>query len=139
MRVFRPARTRRPWSAGSPAGAGPKRATAPNGSGASSPTCGVRGDAAVRDWAHQLDGLTGPIDVSAAASCGAAGMRRRATSGRPFALAARHLRRVAERQVPTAVHVEVAPGVRIEQRVQPLGARGLLRARAAGIPCRRRC
>ena len=35
-------------------------------------------------------------------------------------LAARHIRAVAERQVPKPFSIEVRPGVRIEQRVQPL-------------------
>lgn len=81
------------------------------------------GDAAVRDWATRLDGLEGPIDVSAREL-------RRGWDATPkdvraaIRLAARHLRRVAERQLPRPFTIEVAPGVRIEQRVQPLGRVG---------------
>jgi histidinol dehydrogenase len=81
------------------------------------------GDAAVRDWATRLDGLEGPIDVSAREL-------RRGWDVTPkdvraaIRLAARHLRRVAERQLPRPFTIAVAPGIRIEQRVQPLGRVG---------------
>jgi histidinol dehydrogenase len=74
-----------------------------------------RGDSAVREWEMKY---------------GAAGLqtgRRRAAglkTGRSvraaLSLAARHIRTVAERQVPRPFSLEVRPGVRIEQHVQPL-------------------
>ena len=81
------------------------------------------GDAAVRDWATRLDGLEGPIDVSAREL-------QRGWDATPrdvraaIRVAARHLRRVAERQLPRPFTIAVAPGIRIEQRVQPLGRVG---------------
>ena len=79
-----------------------------------------RGDAAVAAWARRLDGMSSreflvsrreleqgwndtPRDVRA-------GIR----------IAIRHVRRVAREQRPRPFSVEVTPGVRIEQRVQPL-------------------
>jgi histidinol dehydrogenase len=81
------------------------------------------GDRALRSWSRKLDGLTGPMEVS----------RRERDNGwrrtpRPVRAAireaVRNVRRVSERQVPAAFSVTVRPGVRIVQRVQPLGRVG---------------
>lgn len=79
-----------------------------------------RGDAAVREWSLALDGLTGPIEVSRAEI-------RQGWKDTPrevrdaIRLAVRHVGVVAAKQVPQPFAIEVRPGVRIEQRVQPLG------------------
>jgi histidinol dehydrogenase len=79
----------------------------------------VLGDRALLDYARRLDGLAGPIEVSAAEIDRAeAGVSRAVRQA--IALAARHIRRVAERQVPRGWTVTTAPGVRVEQRVVPL-------------------
>jgi histidinol dehydrogenase len=81
------------------------------------------GDEAVRRWSKRLDGIDGAFDVSPR-------MLRRgweATSRdvrSAIRVAVRHLRRVAERQLPRPFAVEVCRGVRIEQRVQPLARVG---------------
>ena len=82
-----------------------------------------RGDHALSAWARRLDGLDGPMEVSAREL-------RRGWDATPrdvraaVRVAARHLRRVAERQLPRPFTVEVCRDVRIEQRVQPLGRVG---------------
>jgi histidinol dehydrogenase len=78
-----------------------------------------RGDAAVRAWSSRLDG----IDTIAALS--AKDLRRGWEATPPDVRAAirvsvRHLRRVAEQQLPRPFSIEVCRGVRIDQRVQPL-------------------
>ena len=77
------------------------------------------GDRAVRRFARELDGLEGGVDVTAEEMRGAAA-RVPATVRRAIALAARHIRRVAARQVPRGWTVRPAAGVAIEQRVVPL-------------------
>ncbi len=78
-----------------------------------------RGDAAVRKYARRFDGDAGPYEVPDQEI-------RRAAAGAPrevraaLRVAARHLRRVAARQVPRSFVVRVTPGVHIEQRVTPL-------------------
>jgi histidinol dehydrogenase len=79
----------------------------------------TRGDQAVRDYATRLDGLSGPVEVTPEL------MRREARQvprdvRRAIALAARHVRTVAARQVPRPWRVSTAPGVTITQRVTPL-------------------
>jgi histidinol dehydrogenase len=77
------------------------------------------GDAAVLEYAKQFDGLAGPVEVSG-------DEMRRGARGVPgdvreaIAIAADHIRRVAERQVPRGWVVQPVAGVRIEQRVLPL-------------------
>jgi histidinol dehydrogenase len=79
-----------------------------------------RGDAAVREWSLKLDGLTGPIEVSRAEM-------RRGWKQTPrevrdaIRLAVRNVGVVAAKQVPRPFAIDVDKGVRIEQRVQPLG------------------
>ncbi|HEY7474168.1 MAG TPA: histidinol dehydrogenase [Vicinamibacterales bacterium] len=78
-----------------------------------------RGDAAVRAWSRRLDGIDAVTELSAREL-------RRGWSATPrdvraaIRVSARHLRRVAERQLPRPFSIDVCPGVRIEQRVQPL-------------------
>jgi histidinol dehydrogenase len=82
-----------------------------------------RGDEAVRIWSKRLDGIDGAFDV-------APRTLRRGWEATPrdvrsaIRVAVRHLRRVAERQLPRPFSVEVCRGVRIEQRVEPLGRVG---------------
>jgi len=78
-----------------------------------------RGDAAVRRYAAELDGLSGEPELAAAE------IARRAKTA-PAAVrsairvAARNIERVARAQVPGGHRVRVAPGVTVEQRVRPL-------------------
>ncbi len=81
-----------------------------------------RGDRALRDWTRRLDGAR-------IRTFGAADLRRGwaatpADVRRALRQAAAHLRTVAARQVPKGFTVRVAPGLRVEQRVQPLGRVG---------------
>jgi histidinol dehydrogenase len=79
-----------------------------------------RGDVAVREWSRKLDGLTGPFEVSPAEL-------RQGWKDTPrevrdaIRLAVRNVRLVSERQLPRPFTIDVRKGVRIEQRVQPLG------------------
>ncbi len=81
-----------------------------------------RGDRALRDWTRRLDGARvrtlGPADLRRGWAATPADVRR------ALRQAATHLRTVAERQVPKGFTVRVAPGLRVEQRVQPLGRVG---------------
>ena len=78
-----------------------------------------RGDAAVLEYARQLDRLDQPVEVSATE------MRRAARRVAPelrtaIARAVRNIERVATRQIPPGWRVRTAPGVLVEQRVTPL-------------------
>ena len=78
-----------------------------------------RGDRAVRKHARALDRLQGPFELDADE------IRRGAALAPPavrsaIRSAARHIRRVAARQIPKGWRVTVAAGVVIEQRVTPL-------------------
>jgi histidinol dehydrogenase len=78
-----------------------------------------RGDAALLEYTRTLDGVDGPIEISAPE------MRRAAQTTAPdlrkaIALAARNIRRIAGRQVPRGFRLATSPGVIIEQRVTPL-------------------
>jgi histidinol dehydrogenase len=78
-----------------------------------------RGDAAVRAWSSRLDGIDTVAELSAK------DLRRGWEATPPGVRAAirvsvRHLRRVAEQQLPRPFSIEVCRGVRIDQRVQPL-------------------
>ena len=78
-----------------------------------------RGDRAVREYARTLDGLTGSLELTTA------DIRRGARKAPPAVRAAikeaaRHIRRVAAKQLPRAWSTPVVPGVVIEQRVHPL-------------------
>ena len=77
------------------------------------------GDRALIRYARELDGLSGPIEVTR-------GEMRRAAREVPAAVraairtAARNIRTVATRQVPRGWRARVAAGVTVEQRVVPL-------------------
>lgn len=81
------------------------------------------GDAALRRYARQLDGLDGAIEVPRrawehAADSLAPSVRRAITR------AARNIRSVAKRQVPSGWRHRVGEGVTVEQRVVPLSRVG---------------
>jgi histidinol dehydrogenase len=84
------------------------------------------GDAALFRWARRLDGLSlnrGSLWISRAELRAA---RRNVSSGllRAIEHAARNVRRVAEQQRPRSWTITVEPGVRVGQRVTPLGTIG---------------
>ena len=77
------------------------------------------GDAAVRRYASELDGLRGAMELPANE------VARRAKKASPavrkaLRVAARHIARVAAAQMPGSFRVRVAAGVTVEQRVRPL-------------------
>jgi histidinol dehydrogenase len=78
-----------------------------------------RGDAALRRWAQRLDGLAGPLEVSQA-ELRAGYDATPADVRRAIRTAARHVRRVATRQLPRPFRLTVTPGVVVRQQVQPL-------------------
>src|SRR5262249_10289017 len=83
----------------------------------------AEGDRAVRRFAHQFDGVTGSLEVTEREM--EAGVRRVPSDvRRAISRAARHIGRVAARQLPKTVRAPVAPGVSIEQRVEPLARVG---------------
>lgn len=86
---------------------------------------GVRrgGDRALRRFARRFDGVTGPIEVTRRQMTAAADTVPRDVA-RAVAQAARHIARVASRQVPQRWTLQVAPGVVVEQRVEPLARVG---------------
>ena len=77
------------------------------------------GDRALRKWMARLDGVRPPFEI-------AARDLRAGWSATPWEVkkairqAVRHIRRVAERQRPRPFTENVLPGLRIEQRVEPL-------------------
>jgi len=78
-----------------------------------------RGDEAVLEYAQDLDGLDGPMEVPRAE------MRRLARTVAPdvrnaISRAAAGIRAIASRQMPRGWRARTAPGVSIEQRVTPL-------------------
>ena len=78
-----------------------------------------RGDAAVLEFARKFDNLDDAMEVSRAE------MRRLARQVGPevrdaITLAARNIRTVAQKQVPSGWRVRTAAGVSIEQRITPL-------------------
>ena len=77
-----------------------------------------RGDRALRRWTAKLDGDVGALEVTAGElRAGWDATPRRVRDA--IRMAARHLERVAVRQVPRPFRVEVRPGVLVEQRVEP--------------------
>jgi histidinol dehydrogenase len=77
------------------------------------------GDPALVAFARRFDRLALPLEVEASEI--EAGARETPREVRDaIRLAARHIRRVARRQIPRAWAMSTAPGVRIEQRVIPL-------------------
>src|ERR1700674_4285906 len=81
------------------------------------------GDGALLSFARRFDGVSPPIEVAPdemrAAAARVPGDVRRAIEG-----AAGHIARVAFRQIPNHWDLEVAPGVLVEQRVEPLARVG---------------
>ena len=78
-----------------------------------------RGDRALHDYARRFDRVTGPFEVSRE------DMRNGARHAPPAVKraikeAARHIRRVASKQVPKSWRTTIVPGVVVEQRVTPL-------------------
>ena len=84
---------------------------------------GVRreGDQALRRYATRFDGLDGPIEIPRG-DIEAGAREAPPVVRRAIAAAARHIRRIAARQLPGAWKVPVQPGVVVEQRVTPLDA-----------------
>ncbi len=82
---------------------------------------GVRrdGDRGLRRYARRFDGLSAPLEIQAdEIAAGAAAVP--AEVRRAIRQAASNIARVAFRQIPKHFDVEVAPGVTVEQRVEPL-------------------
>src|SRR5687768_11094031 len=81
------------------------------------------GDTALLGYARRFDGVRPPLEVSVeemrAAAAGIPADVRRA-----IRQAARHIARVATRQIPRGWAVEVASGVSVQQRVEPLARVG---------------
>jgi histidinol dehydrogenase len=77
------------------------------------------GDEALLDFARRFDGLAGPIEVSRREMETAAAAVTRPVRA-ALRQAARHITRVARRQIPRSWTIEPAPGIRITQRVLPL-------------------
>ena len=77
------------------------------------------GDAAVLAYARRFDGLSGPIEVSAAEMRAAAGKVGRDVR-RAIRTAAAQIRRVSARQLPRSWSMSPAPGVHVTQRITPL-------------------
>ena len=86
---------------------------------------GVRtgGDRTLVRLARRFDAVAPPLEVSAA-DMRAAADRVDTSVRRALAQAASHIARVAFRQIPRHWDLDVAPGVTIEQRVEPLASVG---------------
>ena len=86
---------------------------------------GVRtgGDRALARFAKRFDGVSPPLEVSAAEMREGAA-RVAAPVRRALKQAAEHIARVAFRQIPKHFDLEVAPGVLVEQRIEPLARVG---------------
>src|SRR5437763_1888967 len=86
---------------------------------------GVRcgGDRVLDRYARRFDGVGGPIEVPAAEWRAEAARVERPVR-RAIAQAARNIARVAFRQIPRHFDLDVADGVSIEQRVEPLARVG---------------
>ena len=83
----------------------------------------ARGDRALREYARRFDKQQGSLEVTEqeirdGAAAAPAAVRR------AIARAARHIRRIAKRQVPRAWRAATVPGVVVEQRVTPLARVG---------------
>src|SRR5262245_1992348 len=74
------------------------------------------GDAALKRYARELDGLTGRLEIPKSQWGARAESLPRATR-LAIATAARHIRRVARQQVPKGWRLTVAPGISVEQKV----------------------
>lgn len=86
---------------------------------------GVRtgGDRALDGFARRFDHVTGSIEVSRDEMLDAAA-RVSPEVRRAIRQAARHIARVARRQLPKTTVTRVTPGVTVEQRVEPLARVG---------------
>lgn len=81
------------------------------------------GEAALRRYARELDGHTGPLEIPRRHwERAAAALPRRVRAA--IARAAARIRSVAKRQVPKGWRQAVAPGISVEQRVVPLARVG---------------
>jgi histidinol dehydrogenase len=81
------------------------------------------GDSALLRFARKFDRVQGSLEISDAE------MRRTARTvdrnvQRAIAQAAKHITRVARRQLPKSARTRIAPGVSVEQRVEPLARVG---------------
>ena len=81
------------------------------------------GDRALERYARRFDGMSPPLEVSAA-DMHAAAARVDPAVRRAIAQAANHIARVAFRQIPRHWDLDIAPGVSIEQRIEPLASVG---------------
>jgi len=81
------------------------------------------GDAALKRYAKDLDGLTGAIEVPRRVWEKEAGTLTRAVR-QAIARASRNIRSVSRRQVPKGWRHQVAAGISVEQRVIPLSRVG---------------
>jgi histidinol dehydrogenase len=81
------------------------------------------GDRALGRFAHRFDRVSGPLEVTADQMRDGAA-RVAPDVRRAIGQAARHIARVARRQLPKAWRTVVAPGVSVEQRVEPLARVG---------------
>jgi histidinol dehydrogenase len=77
------------------------------------------GDRALRSYAKAFDRLNGPIEITPKEIAEASGTLDPAVR-RAIAVAARHIRKVAQKQVPRGFRTSPVAGVSIEQRVLPL-------------------
>jgi histidinol dehydrogenase len=77
------------------------------------------GDRALGRFAYRFDHVRGPLEVTGDQMRDAAA-RVAPDVRRAIAQAARHIARVARRQLPKTSRIVVAPGVSVEQRVEPL-------------------
>lgn len=81
------------------------------------------GDRALLPFARRFDGVTPPLEVAPDEMARAAAQVDPAVR-RAIRQAARHIARVAFKQIPRHFDLEVAPGVSVEQRVEPLARVG---------------
>jgi histidinol dehydrogenase len=81
------------------------------------------GDAAIDRFARRFDRVTGSIEVSREEMLDGAA-RVPLDVRRAIRQAASHIARVARRQLPKTSRIAVAPGVTVEQRVEPLACVG---------------
>lgn len=81
------------------------------------------GDRALSRFARRFDRVTGPLEVSRAEMLAGAALVAPDVH-RAIRQAARHIARVARRQLPKTWTTMVAPGVTVEQRVEPLARVG---------------
>ena len=78
-----------------------------------------RGDRALKEYAKRFDKVIGPLEISRREMRNGAKRTPPAVT-RALKEAARHIRRVAEKQVPKTWRTTTVRGVLVEQRVMPL-------------------